>query len=292
MLLRRLLIIFCNLYFFLLPGSNAQTIELARGTSPTGVNFSLSYDDSFGSYGQLIMSTSEQNVNPKNQVSMAGVYIPDCFDSVQGMCMYAEGRTSTSPSRVDSVIAWANGQGHGHAATNFTHTHTLVTPGQQKGVEDGKLTLCIMGTVDNNDYYTFGGPWFQYGGDLATDGACSSGTIIHPTPVKPVTNCTLSAPAQINHGTLSSSELNGAVQEVNIDVTCNQEADVTLSFDGQGPSANITLTQGLIDTLDFEQPKIHVNTAAGTKIKSTLKSTGNIAAGSYSQSIVVTAEWQ
>ncbi|MFP2240624.1 hypothetical protein ACLEX4_19155 [Pseudescherichia vulneris] len=290
MLTRHLLIFLCTLSFFLIAESKAQTTEIARATSETGVTYSLSYDDSFGTYGQLIMTTSEINVHPKNQNSLAGVYIPDCFDAAMGMCMYGDARTSlTQP---DEVITWANGQHKINMGSTITHTHTLVTPKQQKGVEDGKLTMCVMGIVDNNDYYHWAGPWFNAGGNIATDGACTSGTIINPIPIKPATTCTLKAPAQINHGTLSSTELNGAVQEVNVDVTCNQEADVTLSFNGQGSSTNISLTPGLTDILDFEQPKLHINTTGGTKIKSTLKSAGNISPGTYSQSLVVTAEWQ
>lgn len=287
---RRLLMTLCTLSFFLIADSTAQTIEIARGVSVTGVSYSLSYDDSFSTYGQLIMTTSETNVNPINQVSLAGVYIPGCFDSAMGMCMYADARTSKTHQ--GNIITWANGHYKINNSTTVTHTHTLVTPTQQKGVEDGKLTLCIMGMVDNSGYYNTGGPWFNAGGDIATDGTCSYGTIITPTPIKPATTCTLKAPTQINHGTLSSAELNGAVQEVNVDVTCNQEADVTLSFNGQGSSTNISLTPGLTDVLDFEQPKLHINTTGGTKIKSTLKSAGNISPGTYSQSLVVTAEWQ
>lgn len=290
MLTRCRLITLCLLSFFLIAESKAKTTEIASATSPTGVTYLLSYDDSFSTYGQLIMTTSVTNVNPKNQVSLAGVYIPDCFDSVRGMCMYGDARTN--PSKADEVIVWANGKYKINMGSTVTHTHTLVSAEQQKGVEDGFLTLCVMGVVDNNNYYQLSGPWFEGGGDIATDGACSSGVIINPPPVKPATTCTLMVPTQINHGTLSSTELNGAVQEVNVDVTCNQEADVTLSFNGKGSSTNISLTQGLTDDLSFEQPNLHVNTTGGTKIKSTLNNSSVISPGSYSQSVVVTAEWQ
>ncbi|MEX2953273.1 hypothetical protein AB4K01_18975 [Serratia fonticola] len=133
-------------------------------------------------------------------------------------------------------------------------------------------------------------------GDFLPTQASSGGGGIPPTEVEPPLSCSISD-STINHGVIDSKITNAHVGRSNVSVWCTKRATVRIKansynsangivLNGPGELKSFVTLNGIAASTGVT---VDANNSSSISVESTLRGTGDIAAGSYSGSITLVA---